>query len=78
MERDSTAGGAEDLLLEDKVSKLASDHNHNAPQLCGYYSLRHCNDHTLLDLVLGTIHSSKQYDSTQINVVLPNCRSNVW
>lgn len=32
MERDSTAGGAEDLLLEDKVSKLASDHNHNAPE----------------------------------------------
>lgn len=33
MERDSTAGGAEDLLLEDKVSKLASDHDHNVPEL---------------------------------------------
>lgn len=37
MERDSTEGGAEDLLLEDKVSKLASDHNHNKPELCGYF-----------------------------------------
>ncbi len=68
MERDSTAGGAEDLLLEDKVSKLASDHNHNAPELCGYFWLGHCNYHTLLDLVLG-----KQYNSR----VLPNCWSGI-
>ncbi len=55
MERDSTAGGAEDLLLEDKGSKLASDHNHNAPELCDYFWLGRCNDYTSLDLVLGTI-----------------------
>ncbi len=55
MERDSTAGGAEDLLLEDKGSKLASDHNHNAPELCDYFWLGCCNDYTSLDLVLGTI-----------------------